>query len=280
MKYNEECDCKFLQYTETHSKNHQGGTKDFNCKPKVVTVYANQVNPNCCVVSLYEKYVALCPSHDPKCSHNLYLHPLKCYSEHMWYSCQLLGINTLQQVSSKLANCANLNGKQTNHSLHATGPTRLYSTGMDDKLVRELTEHHSNAVLEYKHTPIELKQHVSEVLYGNEDTHMPKAKKSSSIVSKVENCSQQLSQSQVVESQNCSSQSYQSLQSTPVFNVNYNVPKDSGLPQINVYPIINVLQGLNPGMPVIINVNLQLDKSWESKWTFSHVDCDSLCLLV
>ena len=50
----------------------------------------------------------------------------------MWYSCQPIGVNTLQQVTSKLANMANLSSKCMNHSLHATGPTHMYETGMDE----------------------------------------------------------------------------------------------------------------------------------------------------
>ncbi len=52
---------------------------------------------------------------------------------------------------------AELEGKRTNHSLHATGPTRMYQVGMDGKLVQELTGHRSNAVLEYKHTLSQMK---------------------------------------------------------------------------------------------------------------------------
>ncbi len=106
--------------------------KDFNKSLKVMTAYQNIDQPSYCVVHLYEKYIWLCPSHDPKCSHDLYLHLLKHYSQHMWYSCQPIGVNTLQQVTSKLANMANLSSKCMNHSLHATGPTHMYETGMDE----------------------------------------------------------------------------------------------------------------------------------------------------
>ena len=50
---------------------------------------------------------------------------------------------------------------------------RLYTKGVDEKLVCELTGHRSNAVLEYKHTPSDLKHHVSQVLYGNQESHVP-----------------------------------------------------------------------------------------------------------
>ena len=54
-----------------------------------------------------------------------------------------------------------------NHSLRATGPTHLYQKGADKKLVRELTGHRSNTVLEYKRTSNEMKENVSQMLYGN-----------------------------------------------------------------------------------------------------------------
>ena len=113
VKFDNDKGCKFLQYTETWSKNHQGGTKDLNIHPKIVNAYANLENPASCVVSIYETYLSHRPSHDPKYSHDLYLHPLKRYTEHVWYSCQPLGINTLQQVTLKLAAYANLGGKYT-----------------------------------------------------------------------------------------------------------------------------------------------------------------------
>ena len=48
----------------------------------------------------------------------------------------------------------------------------MYEMGIDDKLVRNLTGHHSNAVLEYKHTSKEMKNHVSQVLYGNAQSYI------------------------------------------------------------------------------------------------------------
>ncbi len=240
MKYDETLDCKFLHYIETRSKNHQGGTKDLGSKLKMVSAYANKGNPSHCMVNLYEKYLSKCLSHDPKCSHHLYLHLLKRYTEHIWYSCQPLGIKMLQHVTEKLAACANIPGKRSNHSLCAVGPTQMYSTGMDDKLVRELTRHRLNAVLEYKHTPVQLKHHVSEVLYGNQDTHVPVKKHGSS--QEVEsgehktlaNCSQDGITKQVGVP--CVQMSQGSMNVT----VNYNIPKSENMPVINVYPIINV----------------------------------------
>lgn len=138
----------------------------------------------------------------------------------------------------------------------------MYETGMDKKLVRDLTRHCSNAVLKYKHTSNDMKNHVSQVLYGNQNSHVPAAKlscKSPSAtqvkceLSLTQPCNSQLSQTV--------SQSMQNSQNLTSFTVNCNIPRTSEMPVVNVYPIINILQGLNPGMPVIINVNLHMDSS-------------------
>ncbi len=252
VKFDEENDCEFLEYTEVCSKNHQGGVKELNAHPKVIRAYQNKLNPAHCVVSLYKKYLGLQLIHDPKCSHNLYLRPLKHYSEHVWYSCQPLGVNTLQQVVSKLANLAQLPGKRSNHSLQASGPMRLFHSGVDDKLVCELTGHCSNAVLKYKHTSGQLKHHVSDVLYGNETAPVPAKCKSvstgTSSQNLQENCQREIdinsTPSSCVNSQNLPISGSQTSQNVTSFNVNYNLPNGMSVPQVNVYPIINIPQEL------------------------------------
>ncbi len=259
VKFDEDRDCKFFEFVKTCSKNHQRGTKDFNVKLKRVTVYKNKENPTRYVVAIYQKYLSVCPSHDPKCSHDLYLRPLKRYTEHVWYSYQPLGINTLQQVISKLANHANLSGKCTNHNLRAMGPIRFYEKGLDNKLVRELSGYRSNAILEYKHTSGQLKHHVSQVLYGNKQSHIPQVKSQSQKSVHNANGSPMISSQNFTPSEVLPPSS-QTSQGSSTVTVNYSIPENAGIPVINVYPIINILQGLNPGTPVIINVNLQMQK--------------------
>ncbi len=253
-KYDKELEAHFIEYKETCSKNHQGGLGNLNKKPNIVTVYENKDQPSRYLIYLYKKYVGLRLSHDPKCSHDLYLRPLKCYTEHVWYSCQPIGVHTLQQVTSKLANAANLVGKQTNHSLQATGPMHLYQTGVDDKIVRELTRYRSNAMLEYKYISSQMKENVSQILYGNSQVQSvsqpnPMKRNWSEICSQMDTEAKE----KIIKFAGASSQ----VQTNPEFTVNYNVPKDS-IPPINVYPIVNIPTGLNPGTPVIANVNIHL----------------------
>ena len=162
----EKQNCKFLEYTERRSKNHQGGLADKNVKPKVVRCYENVANPKRCLVRLYQKYLAKRPSHDVKCSRDLYLRPLKNPSEFIWYSCQPLGVSTISQVVAKLADMAGLKGFKTNHSLRATAPTRLYEAGVDEQLITEITGHRSNAVRDYKRTNPVMQRNISAIISG------------------------------------------------------------------------------------------------------------------
>ena len=61
-----------------------------------------------------------------------------------------------------------LDGFRTNHSLRATAATRLYSRGVDEQTIQEVTGHKSLAVRKYKRTPTTLKRRVSDLLYCNE----------------------------------------------------------------------------------------------------------------
>lgn len=49
----------FLEYYEYSSKNHQGGLNNLCCKQKVCHAYYNANNHECCIVTLYEKYVSM-----------------------------------------------------------------------------------------------------------------------------------------------------------------------------------------------------------------------------
>ena len=46
-----------LIYTEKYSKNNQGGLQHRKVKPKFVTCYANEQDPQRCLVKLFEKYL-------------------------------------------------------------------------------------------------------------------------------------------------------------------------------------------------------------------------------
>ena len=55
----------YLEYTEDLSKNHPGGLKGRQIKPKVVRHHANTQRPERCFVSLFKRYRQLCPPDAP-----------------------------------------------------------------------------------------------------------------------------------------------------------------------------------------------------------------------
>ena len=63
-----------LVYQEDISKTFQGGLKCQKLKPKVVTCYKQADLPKRCQVTLYQKYIQLCPSNHPDDA--FYLKPL------------------------------------------------------------------------------------------------------------------------------------------------------------------------------------------------------------
>lgn len=67
----------------------------------------------------------------------------------------------------RLADAVGLDGKFTNHSLRATSATRMYTTGIPEKLIKEVTSHRSDCVHEYECTPDSLKRTVSATLASN-----------------------------------------------------------------------------------------------------------------
>ena len=162
VKVDYESGCKFLEYTEHQSKTYQGGLKLLHNKPKVVCAFENIDNPQYCIVCIYEKYLAKHPSHDPKCSRDLYLRPLaKPQNPHIWYSCQPVGMGTLSKVIAKLCDATGLPGKYSNHSLHSTAVTRMYDNNIEEQQISEVTGHKSIVIRNYKCTSMQKQQEVN-----------------------------------------------------------------------------------------------------------------------
>ena len=69
-----------------------------------------------------------------------------------------------KKVTGKLLQSVNNNGKfYTNHSLRRTSATRLFQTGVEHKLVKEVTGHTSDAIDKYQITSDEQRETVSKV---------------------------------------------------------------------------------------------------------------------
>ena len=148
-------------YVENGSKNHSGiNTKEAN---KIVPVFAcPEAKPHCLVYLLdvyFEKWPKQAVERD-----FFYLRPKKNPSESVWYDCSPVGRDTLKRFTEKMCVEAGISSKKTNHSLRATGASALFNAGVPEKLIRDVTGHHSNVLEVYQRPSVEQRQKVSKVL--------------------------------------------------------------------------------------------------------------------
>ena len=153
--------CAHLIYMEKYSKNNQGGLQHRKVKPKCVTCYANEKNPERCLVRLHQVYL----SHHPADVQSFYLTPLRKVKGVVWYSKVPVGHNTLSQTVGRLCKQAGITGYKTNHSLRVTSTTRLFQSGVDEQFIMSHTGHRSiDGVRSYKRISEEQKRAVSGIL--------------------------------------------------------------------------------------------------------------------
>ena len=78
-----------------------------------------------------------------------------------------MGRNNLNSLLSQLCQEAGIAGKKTNHSLRATGATTLFNAQVPEKMIKEITGHHSSKALSlYERPSLAQKQAVSKVIAG------------------------------------------------------------------------------------------------------------------
>ncbi|KAK3084649.1 hypothetical protein FSP39_016881 [Pinctada imbricata] len=129
---------RYLEYVEDISKTNNGGLNSRKIDPKVTRAYGDLVNPDRCIVLMYEKYAKLRPKKYPTST--------------QWYDDVPVGVHSLQKTVGKLCDLCGFEGFYSNHSLRATAATRLYSAGVDEQLISEKTGHRSLALRGYKRT--------------------------------------------------------------------------------------------------------------------------------
>ena len=158
---------KYLIFQEDQrTKTNQGGLDRHKQAPRRMYVYENP-HRECCPVRLYEKYCSLLPKGGMKC--DLYLHPIAKPLQNQWYCECPIGINTLRMTVKRLTESVRLDSKFTNHSLRATSATHMYTAGIPEKLIKEITGHCSDCVHEYECTPDMLKRSVSATLASGQN---------------------------------------------------------------------------------------------------------------
>ena len=157
-----------LIYTENYSKNNQGGLLHRKVKPKAVTCYANESNPNRCLVHYFQNYL----KHHPADCSTFYLTPLRKIKGDIWYSKMPVGHNTLSGTVARACKQAGIPGFKTNHSLRVTSATRLFQSGVDEQLIMSHTGHRSvDGVRSYKRVCEDQKKSVSDVLNSASNGH-------------------------------------------------------------------------------------------------------------
>ena len=135
----------YYQYAEYGSKNHQGKF-DERGSNKVNRAYA-QLESDKCPVRILDLYLSKLPS-NPKA---FYLQPLPeapMDPGKSWYKTTPMGVNSLKMMMPRVSELAGLRNRYTNHSLRATAATRMFATGVPEKVIAEFTGHKSSKALQ------------------------------------------------------------------------------------------------------------------------------------
>ena len=151
-----------LEYAEDIGlKTNKGGLHQCKFQTKHVPIYPI-ADKSRCPVNVFLMYIGKL---NPKriCS-ALYLCSKKLYTPADWYLNVPVGVNTLTGVVKNLCKKAGIQGKFTNHSLHAMCATHLYQGGFDEQIVTEFTGHQSLAVHSYKETIVRQKHKAVETI--------------------------------------------------------------------------------------------------------------------
>ena len=135
-------------YSEGISKTNQGGLKHRKLTPRSSRAYANAECPERYVVQIVDTYMKRCPK--DSLLNAFYLKPLQKFKgKSVWYSTVPLGHNKLNSMVKTMMSEAGVQGYYTNHSLRATAVSRLFQN-VDDKLIKGVTGHRSDALQGYK----------------------------------------------------------------------------------------------------------------------------------
>ena len=117
-----------------------------------------------CVVKLLDTYLSLLPPGSPV----FYLRALNEFSSEPNKSCfvnQRVGVNWLRNILPELSQKSGCGVRYTNHSLRATAITRMFNSGVPEKLIAENSGHKSTKALRcYERTSSEQQKGVSKVI--------------------------------------------------------------------------------------------------------------------
>ena len=135
---------------------------------------------------MLDRYISKLPEDPP----GFYLHPLERVpgdDTKPWYCRSLVGINTLKKFVADMSTDAGLSVRYTNHSLCATAVTRMYNTGVPEKIISDISGHKSlKALRAYERTSTEQQKTAGESIHSgnlfNPETEKENCENSSAIV--------------------------------------------------------------------------------------------------
>ena len=159
---------EFVVYSENGSKNRSGSYKDRADNNKIIKHYADASLGEKCYVYLLKLYFSkLSPTLFGDSSSVFYYRAKeisKYSSNECWFSLQPVGRNTLATMLRSMCNEIGICGKP-NHSLRATGATRLFEANVPEKLIQERTGHRSiGALRQYERTSTQQQQAVPSLI--------------------------------------------------------------------------------------------------------------------
>ena len=158
------------------TKTNDNGLNSMNKERKIVCVHPSS-NINRCPVRLLDKYLSLLPPVRSESSkHNFYLRSMDKFNPGQWFTTQVVGLNTLKKTVGKMSTNAGFEGFFTNHSLHRSSTTRLFQAGVEKKIIKEFTGHHSDALDKYEITSENQRENVSRIIGGEVPQLEPIAK--------------------------------------------------------------------------------------------------------
>ena len=132
-------------------------------KNKNVKAYALPGNERC-IVRLLDTYLAMLP---PDCAH-FYMRPLEKFpseSKQCVMTKQRVGLNVLKGILPDLSEKSGVGVHYTKHSLRVTAITRMFNSGVPEKVIAENLGHRSTkAVRCYERTSEDLQQAVTKVI--------------------------------------------------------------------------------------------------------------------
>ena len=142
----------YYQYVQNGSKNYQGRFSETGQANKVGRTYAQPSLGNRCPVRILDSYLSKLPPG----STAFYMQPVQkppADSSKPWFKNMPMGVNPLKTMMAKVSELAGLPVKYNNHSLRATSASRMFQTGVPEKIVAEVTGHKSmKALRQYERT--------------------------------------------------------------------------------------------------------------------------------